>query len=109
MNTCSALVTTEGCDKEGVGYKWYSEALIGAFVVDDKDKFCRRCDEDISPQELESGAVRACACCTWVWHRECLLPPVSATAVVPSDSMFACSFECAEEVPETFSLHTFSS
>jgi hypothetical protein len=104
-----SAVTTEGFDKEGVGYKWYSEALIGAFVVDDKDEFCRRCDEINSPQELESGAVRACACCTWVWHRECLLPPISATAVVPSDNMFACSFECVDEVPETFSLRTFSS
>ena len=93
---------------KGVGYKWHSAALVGAFVDDGKDEFCRRCDEEISSQELESGAVRACACCTWVWHRECLLPPISATAVVPSDSMFACSFECVAEVPETFSLHTFS-
>ena len=69
------------------------------------DPFCRRCEEDYTTGEVESTAVIACPCCTWMWHRECLLPPVSAEADIPSNCKFACSVDCVNDVPDTFKFH----
>jgi hypothetical protein len=97
---CSSECATRADEVEGEGYKWFPEvSKTVSFAHEPSDEVCRN---ELCRKDLSEGRTIVCSMCTWVWHADCLVPPVKPERL--DAGFLCCSPACTQEAHDF--IHT---